>query len=255
MGHTVMHWILSFVLFVSSQQGFRASLTVEEQEQKTDYIVHFKESLIRIEPQNEEEIFLLVDIEKRTVTIVETPKRIHYSADAKGFADLKKAKLVRESWFPWVYSVGLDLVEEVEVREQGPVVLAKGTRGRKTNVYSPAYDRVVAEYWLDPRVEGDLFFQWREVYFDFWSESDELDDAQRARFEIYDQLEGLPRRMEERFRLLTQPRILTVDEWSPARDDSWSIPPMFTEKSIAQLIWEDLIRRLEKWLRPRGIQD
>jgi hypothetical protein len=255
MGITAMLWILSFVLSLSSQQGFRASLTVEERGQKADYIVYFKKGVIRVEPQNEEEIFLLVDIKKRMVTIVETPKRIYYPADIKGFADLRKAKLVRGSWFPWVYQVGQDLVDEAEVRERGPVALANGTRGRKTDVYSPGYDKVVAEYWLDPRVEGNLFFQWQEVYFDFWSESDELDDAQRARFEIYDQLKGLPRRMEERFRLLTQPRILAVEEWGPAEENSWSVPPMFTEKSVAQLIWEDLIRRFEKWLRPKGLPE
>jgi hypothetical protein len=230
-------------------------LSVEEQGQKADYIVYFKEGVIRVEPQDEEEVFLLVDIKERTVTIVETSKRIYYRADIQSFADLEKAKLVRDSWFPWVYQVGRDLVEEAEVREQGPVALPHGARGGKTDVYSPGYDRVVAEYWLDPRVEGDLFFQWQEVYFDFWSESDELDDAQRARFEIYDQLKGLPRRMEERFRLLTQPRILALEEWRPAEEDSWSVPPMFTEKSVAQLIWEDLIHRFEKWLRPKDLPD
>jgi hypothetical protein len=250
-----MFLILSFVLSLSSQQGFRASLKVEEQGQKADYIVSFKKGLIRVEPQDEEEIFLLVDIEKRTVTIVETPKRIYYRADIKGFADLKKAKLVRESWFPWVYQVSQDLVDQAEVRERGPVALAHGPRGLKTDVYSPGYDKVVAEYWLDPRVEGDPFFQWQAVYFDFWSEGDVLDEAQRARFEIYDQLKGLPRRMEERFRLLTQPRILAVEEWGPAEEDSWSVPPMFTEKSVAQLVWEDLIRRFEKWLRPKDLPD
>ncbi len=244
--------ILSLMLSLAQSPAFRALVTVEEQGQKASHIVHVTEGALRIEPESED-LFLLIDVETKTVSLVDTKNRFFCRADGEELERLKDAKLLRESWFPWVYQVSPDLVENLEVRDRGRVRLPNGKAGRKVEVYSNAYDRVVAEYWVDPLVSGRLFFQWREVYLDLWSENGELDEAQQARLEIYDQLKGLPWRMEERFRLLTQPRILVIEEWRAAQQDSWSVPDDYAEKSVAQLIWENLIHRLENWIRPKSL--
>ena len=245
--------ILSFVLSLALSPGFRAHLTVEEQGQKASYIVHFKEGAFRVDPESEEGTYLLIDVEKKSVTIVKTEQRIFCHADGDGLGSLIEADLIRESWFPWFYQASPDLLEQLEIHERGPVRLPNGTKGIKTEVYSEAYDRVVAEYWVDPTIPAHLFFQWGKIDFDLWSEKGERADAQRKRIEIYDQLRGLPWRMEERFRLLTQPRVLSIEEWEPASEDSWSVPEGYAEKSVAQLIWESLLRRFERWLRPKNL--
>ena len=124
-------------------------------------------------------------------------------------------------------------------------------RGRHWIVYSKAYDRVVADYWLDPRLPGDLFFQWSKVYLDFWGEGEEEGDrAQQARMELYSRLEGFPTKMEERFRLLTRSRILRVENRKPLPADAFDIPDDYAAKTPAELLLEDIVRR---WFRPKGV--
>lgn len=245
--------ILSFALSLALPTSFRAHLTVEEQGQKASYVVYLKKGALRVDPESEEGTYLLIDVEKKIFTIVETKQQVYCRADVEGVRSLVKADEIRETWFPWVYQASPDLLEQLEINERGPVPLPNGTKGIKTEVYSETYDRVVAEYWVDPTIPAHLFFQWGKIDFDLWSEKGERVDAQRKRIEIYDQLKGLPWRMEERFRLLTQPRVLSIEKWEPASEDSWSVPEGYAEKSVAQLIWENLLRRLERWLRPKNL--
>ena len=154
------------------------------------------------------------------------------------------------SWFPWVWSVSPDLVENLQLKKSGSFRLPDGRTGLTFSVTCPRYDRVVAEYWLDPEAPGDLFFQWRTVYSDFWSGGDvEEDRAQEKRLHIYSLLSGLPVKMEERLVFLSRPRTLRLEDQGPIPTDAFSIPEDFVEKTESQLLWEDLIRRLESWLR------
>lgn len=248
-----MFLALSLLLSLSLDQGFRAKLTVEEGDDVSVYGVDFQEGLLRIEPEGEAGL-LIVDVASKTVTLILPEERVYCRTDKEGFQRLTDWGMVHSSWAPWAYEVEEDLVENLELRQRGSSRLPSGQRGLLVQAFSERYDRVLAEYWLDPRVSGELFFQWRKIYFDFWNEDDEpANKAQEARLSIYDRLNGLPFRMEERYRLLTRPRVIVLEERQPLPPDAFQIPEEFSEKSVGQLLWQDLLRRFERWFRPSPV--
>lgn len=243
---------MPLLLSLSIALGFHARLDVEEGDDTACLAVDFKDGAIRIVP--EEEIALLVDVEAKTVTLLRKKERIFCRFDRHGLKRLTEAGIVDPSWFPWVYDVSYDLVKNLQVEDRGAVRLPNGETGRRIEAFSNNYRRSVAEYWMDPRTPGQLFFQWRRIYLDLWAEAEDEQEAkvaQVARLELYDRLKGLPWRMEERFRLLSRPRVLRLEGWEPLSDDVWTLPDDVAEKSVVQLLWEDFARRFERWFRPK----
>jgi hypothetical protein len=226
-------------------------VVVEEGDEKSRYDIGFKPGAIRIAPE-EEDYYFIIDTESPRVTLVRTDRRIFCRFDPAGLRRYAQTGGLSIRWFPWLYRVGPDIMEDLSLREAEPFRLPDGRRGRHWKAYSSRYDRVVAEYWTDPQTSGELFFQWIAVYFDFWGEDDEsLDGAQRARLELYRRLEGLPVKMEERLHLLTRPRTLRVENRKALAKDGFDIPDDYEEKTVAQLFWDDIVRR---WSRPKGTQ-
>jgi hypothetical protein len=243
--------VLILLLSFLQTDGFRATLVVEEGDEESRYGVDFKMGAIRVTPE-EEGVYFIVDTESRLVTLVRTDERIYCRFDPQGLRRFSKSGAVNPRWFPWLYRVGPDIVEDLALRELGEFRLPDGRQGRHWSAYSRTYDRVVAEYWLDPQSSGDLFFQWSTIYLDFWGEGDEnADRAQQARLDIYKRLEGLPVKMEERLHLLTRARTLRIENRQPLPADAFDVPMDYEEKTPAALFWEDIVRR---WFRPKGIK-
>jgi hypothetical protein len=243
--------VLLLSLFLSFLQagGFGATLSVEEADEELRYSVDFKVGLIRVAAEGED-FYVLVDTESRTVTLVRTDERIYCRFDPKDVRTTIKNGILDSNWFPWVYHVGPDLVNNLELRRVGDFRLPDGGRGRHWSAYSKTYDRIVADYWLDPSTPAELFFQWSKVYLDFWGEGEEEEDqAQRARLELYSRLEGFPVKIEERFRLLTRSRVLRVENRRPLPADVFEIPEDYRAKTPLELLWDDVLRR---WFRPKG---
>jgi hypothetical protein len=240
-----------FLLLLSFLQagGLTATVVVEENAEEGRYDVDFKPNLIRIRPEGENSYFI-VDTESRRVTLVRTDERVYCRFDPPAFRRYSKSGAVDPQWFPWLYRVAPDIMNDLTLRELDAFRLPDGRPGRHWSAYSNNYDQVVAEYWLDPQAPGDLFFQWSRIYLDFWSEGDErLDEAQRERLDLYQRLEGLPVKMEERLHLLTRTRTLRVENRKPLAAGSFDIPADFSQKTPAQMFWEDIVRR---WFRPKG---
>ena len=87
--------------------------------------------------------------------------------------------------------------------------------------------------------------------FDDGGEGDvEADQAQQTRLELYTDMPGFPVKVEERFVLLTRPRTLTLENLGPVPEDAFDVPANFVEKTEKELLWQDLLRRLERWIRP-----
>ena len=157
-----------------------------------------------------------------------------------------------EDALPWVYPVAGHLVEGPELRPSGPVRLPNGGNGLRFRAYSATYDRILAEYWTDPSAPAGWLLQWRKIYLDFWGSGErEEEEAQRARMSLYEQLNGLPVKMEERFRLLTQARVLRLEKWEDLPPEGFSIPEGYVEKTVSEIIWDGWLHRLERWFRPR----
>lgn len=245
-----MFLAISLFLSLLQTEGFRSTLVVEEGDERIRYTVDFKAGIIRLAPE-EVDVHILLDMESRAVTLVRTDEHIYCRFDSGELRTFIKNGILDSKWFPWVYQVGPDLVEDLELRNVDAFRLPDGRRGRHWRAYSKTYDRIVAEYWLDPCSPGDLFFQWSKAYLDLWGEGEkEQDRAQQARLELYRRLEGFPVRMEERFRLLTRPRILRIENRRPLPADAFEIPDDYVEKAPAELLWEDIVRR---WFRPKGL--
>ena len=164
-----------------SAEGFRAQVVVEEAGEPATYDVHFGEGTIRIDPP-EAELYLLVDVATPGLTLVYPDPGCYYRLEPPEHRALIKEGILKLSWFPWVAPVSLDLIDGVSLESQGRTRLPDGRDGLRYEGTSPAYERVVAAYTVDPNVSADLFFQWREVYFELWGEdSPEADDPQQKR--------------------------------------------------------------------------
>ncbi len=240
------------VLSLVAAEGFHGKLVFEDGEKRASYRLDLKPGVLRIEP-DQAEIYLLLDVDSRTVTLVSKGERFYSRLQAEQFQQLMRVGTVLSSWFPWVYRVSSDLVENLELEEDERARLPDGTPGVRIGVYSTTYDRVVAEYWLDPSLPPSLFFQWRTIYLDFWGEGDaEVDQAQKTRLELYEDMPGFPVRIEERFALLTRPRTLELESSGPVPEDAFELPVGFVEKTGSELFWEGLLKRLERWLQPKS---
>jgi len=241
--------MLSMVLSVLASQDFRARVVVEEGGEEASYLVDFKTGALRIEPE-QAGVHLLMDLDSRTVTLIRSEERDYVRLDREGFRRLMEWGTIEASWFPWVWSVSPDLVENLQLEESGSFRLPDGRKGLRLSATCPSYDRTVAEYWLDPEGPGELFFQWCAVYIDFWGAAgDDDDEAQEKRLRLYSRLSGLPVKMEERFVLLSRARTLRLEDREPIPVDAFTIPEDFVEKTESQLRWDSLLRRLERWLR------
>ncbi len=76
-------------------------------------------------------------------------------------------------------------------------------------------------------------------------------ESRENRLAVYEELDGLPVKMEERFTFLTRPRIVRIEDRQALPEDAFALSNELTEKTPAQLIWEDMARRLERWFRPK----
>jgi hypothetical protein len=232
-------------------EAFRAKLVLEEGERRIGYQVDFKEGAFRIEPEGEG-VYLIVDVEQSAVTLVRKEDKVYCRLSYEEFRKGMDAGIVQLDWFPWVYRVGPDLVENLEIRELGDVVLPDGRQGRRVSAYSESYERNLAEYWLDPTRPSSVFLQWCDVYEELWGSDDvESQRSLEKRLAVYKNLKELPVNMEERFTFLTRPRILRLEDRQPMPDDAFALPDELKEKTLAELMWEDVARKLEKWFRPK----
>jgi hypothetical protein len=246
-----MFSVLILLLSLLQMDGFHATVIVEEGDEESRYEAFFKPGVIRVGPEGED-VYFILDTESRQVTLVRTDRRVFCRLDPSGLRLYARSGALNPQWFPWRYRVGPDIMGELSLRKLETFRLPDGRRGRHWSAYSPTYDRVVAEYWLDPQSSGELFFQWSAIYLDFWSEGDEsLDEAQRARLDLYNQLEGLPVKMEERLHLLTRTRTLRVENRKPLPSGGLDIPADYEEKTPTQLIWDDIVRR---WFQPKEVK-
>jgi hypothetical protein len=234
---------------------FHGKLSLEDGEERATYLMDMREGLLRIEPQDTE-IYLIVDVASRTITLVDKKQSFFCRLQADSFQRLVGNGTIRRSWFPWVYRASSDLVENLVLEKDESARLPDGRPGVRVVAHSKTYDRVVAEYWLDSEWSPDLFFQWRTMYLDFWGEGDmEADQAQQKRLELYENLPGFPVKMKERFGLLTRPRTLELESLGPVPEEAFDVPAEFVEKTEKELLWEDLLRRLERWLRPSSASE
>ncbi len=234
-----------------STAGFRATLLVEEGGTKASYVVDFKPGMIRIEPPDTE-VYLILDVSTPTLTLVHPKDKYFVRIDSGILPQVVDAELVARNWFPWVSSVSPDLIEGVSLEERGHARLPDGRQGLHYVGDSPEYDRPVAEYRLDPRASPTLFFQWTEVYQEFWGEP-EPEAAQEKRLELYASLPRLPLVSEERFVFLSRPRILRIEERRKTPEDAFNIPEDYEEKSAADLLRESLIEQLLRRFGIKGI--
>ena len=232
-------WLaLMLAVQAPSAQGFRASVLVEEAGESTAYVVYFREGTIRIDPP-EAELYLLVDVAAPGLTLVYPDPGCYYRLKPPEHRPLIELGLLKLSWFPWVAPVSLDLVDGVSLESRGPTRLPDGRAGLRFEGMSPAYDRVVAAYTVDPSVSPDLYYQWVNVYVELWGEGDpEADEPQQKRFDLYSQLPGLPVVSEERFSFLSRPRTTRLENWEPVQEDPFRIPDEYEEKDSRELYWE-----------------
>jgi hypothetical protein len=238
------------ILSLAVAGEFHGKLLLEDGEERASYLLDSREGSLRIEPVDAE-VFLILDVTSRTITFVDKDRGFFCRLQAESFQRLVRNGAIRLSWFPWVYPVSSDLVENLVLEKDESARLPDGRRGVRVVAHSKTYDRVVAEYWLDPELPPDLFFQWRTIYLDFWGEGDvEADQAQQTRLELYKDMPGFPVKVEERFVLLTRPRTLTLENLGPVPEDAFDVPANFVEKTEKELLWQDLLRRLERWIRP-----
>jgi hypothetical protein len=248
-----MSMMAVYVAFWSlvAAEDFHGKLVFQEGEERASYRLDLKPGLLRIEPE-EADVYLLLDVDSRTMTLVDEGERFYSRLRGEDFQRLLKSGEVSLSWFPWVYRASSDLLENLEIETKEGARLPDGTSGVHIEVFSTTYERVVAEYWLDPSSSPALFFQWRTVYLEFWGEGDaEADQAQKDRLELYENMPGFPVRMEERFALLTRPRALELENLGPIPEDAFEVPADFVEKAGNELLWESLLKRLERWFRPK----
>ncbi len=238
------------ILSLAVAGGFHGKLVLEDGEERAIYRLDSKQGLLRIEPEDAE-VYLLLDVTSKTVTVVDRDRGFFCRLQAKPFQRLMKIGTIRRCWFPWVYPVSSDLVENLVIEKDENARLPDGRRGVRIMAHSETYDRVLAEYWLDPNLSPDLFFQWRTIYLDFWGEGDvEADQAQQTRLDLYEDMPGFPVKVEERFVLLTRPRTLELESLGPLPEDAFDVPADFAEKTEKELMWESLLRRLESWFKP-----
>ncbi len=242
---------LSLLMSMVQSEAFRAKLILEEGDRRAVYQVDFKEGAFRIEPEGEG-VFLIVDVKETVVTLVRKEDKVFCRLSRDDFRQCVDLGIVRLDWFPWVYSAGPDLVENLEVKRLGSIRLPDGRQGQRVAAYSGSYKRNLADYWLDPNTSPKTFLQWREVYEELWAEGDEKTGRSREnRLAFYAELDGLPVKMEERFIYLTRARILRLEDRQALPEDAFALPNGSTEKTPAQLIWEDMARRLDRWFRPK----
>ena len=235
-----------------SAEGFRAQLLVEEGGTKASYVVDFEPGMIRIEPRDTD-VYLILDVSAPNLTLVNPEQKYFVCIDSVTLPLLVEAELVRRNWFPWVSSVSPDLIEGVSLEERGSAALPDGKRGLYYVGDSPEYDRPVAEYRLDPKASPELFFQWTEVYEDFWGEpAPEAEAAQKKRLALYGSLPRLPLVSEERFVFLSRPRIIRIEERQKIPEDAFTIPEDYEEKSAADLLRETLTEPFAPALRYKG---
>ncbi len=236
--------VLALALQASSEEGFRARLLVEEGGAKASYVVDFKPGMIRIEPPDTD-VYLILDISASRLTLVNPEHKYSVRIDSKTLPLVVEAELVGPNWFPWVSMVSPDLIEGVSLEGRGRAPLPDGRRGLHYVGDSPEYDRPVAEYRLDPKASPDLFFQWTEVYEEFWGEpTPEAEAAQKKRLELYASLPRLPLVSEERFVFLSRPRIIRIEERLKIPEGAFTIPEDYEEKSVVDLLRETLTERL-----------
>jgi hypothetical protein len=240
---------LSLILCFFASEAFRATWVVEEAGREDSWVVAFEKDVLRVDPEDSGRYFL-IKVPSRTVIVVRPEERDFCSVDVEGFRRLVQMGAIEASRFPWVSPVGPDLVENIELKDQGGFSLPDGRKGRVFTVTSETYDRVIAEYRVDLEAPKEIYFQWRTVYGDFWAEGDaEQDRAQEKRLDLYDRLPGVPVEMEERFVLLSRPRSVRLEGLEPAPADWFSVPQDFVEKTASQFLWEDLVSRVERWFR------
>ena len=247
---------LGFTLMLAVQapsaEAFRAQVVVEEAGESATYDVHFGEGTIRIDPP-EVELYLLVDLATPGLTLVYPDPGCYYRVEPPEHRSLIEEGILKLSWFPWVAPVSLDLIDGVSLESRGRTSLPDGRAGVRYEGTSPAYDRVVAAYTVDPGVSPDLFFQWRDVYFELWGEgSPEADDLQQKRFDLYSELPGLPIVSEEHFVYLSRARTTRLEGREQIPDDAFTIPDEYEEGDPRDLYWESVGGRL---LRQLGIKE
>ena len=241
------------LLSLAAAGGFHGELALEDGDLRAGFRLDLKPGVLRIEPE-QADVYLLLDVTSKTMTLVNKEQRFYCRLQPEPFQRLMRDGTVLPSWFPWVYRASSDLVENLVLEKNEGVRLPGGGRGVRIEAYSNTYDRVVAEYWLDPGLSSELFFQWTEIYLDFWGEDeDEADRAQKTRLELYKDMPGFPLRIEERFVLLTRPRTLELKGLGPVPEDAFEVPADFTEKTGNELLWENLVRRLERWFQPKSM--
>jgi hypothetical protein len=250
-------WLaLLLAIQTSSSQGFRASVLIEEAgESTTTYDVYFREGTIRIDPPDSE-LYLLIDVAPPVLTLVYPDPGCYYRLEPPEHRPLIELGVLNLSWFPWVAPVSHDLVDGVSLESRGPTPLPDGRAGLRFEGSSPAYDRVVASYLVDPSVSPDLYYQWVDVYAELWGEgSPEApvpDVAQQKRLDLYSRLPGLPVVSEERFSFLSRPRTTRVEDWRPVEDDPFALPEDYEEADPKELYWESIGGRL---LRELGVKE
>ncbi len=227
-------------------QGLRARVVVETSGAESLYVVDFKPGALRVEPGGASVVFL-VDFDSSTVTLLDTEAKFLCRLEPQRLRRL--AGMVPPAWFPWAYGVSADLVEDLTIETEGEVQLPNGREGLKVSVHSRRYDRVVAQYWIDPTLEGE-FFQSREHYLRFWGTDDaSAEEAQKARLAVYEKLPGIPVKMEERFEYLSRPRTVRIDDIEESPTDAFSLPETFRRLSESELYWDSILSRLREWLR------
>ena len=251
MGSMLAYCLSLGLLAVSATQsggGFQAEVTVQEGDAQRRWTVGFGQGRLRITPQEGEQDFLL-DVESREVIVLDREERLYCRMPPEALRELTQWRALGASWFPWAYSVSDDLVGDLSVEPAREAALPEGGAGLVRRVRHRRYGRRVAEYWLDPEAPRDVFFQWRDVYLLFFSEEDAAaNEAQERRLELYDQLSGVPVRMEERFVLLSQPRITTLGHRETLRDEEMEIPSDYEEVDVSAFYWKEMMRRFTDWL-------
>lgn len=241
-------WLLAAA--VVTPEGFRTEVIVREGEAERRWTVRFGSGRIRVEPVEGKRGFLL-DVDSPEVVILEHEERSYCRMAPEVFRAFTEQGTIGSSWFPWAYPVAPDLVEELALQPATKAPLPGGGWGFHRMVRSRRYERTVAEYWVDPSVPKELFFQWRDVYFFFWKADDKAaEEAQARRLELYDELEGVPVRMEERFALLTRPRTVILDSWELLQEQELWLPEDYEEVDPTGFYWKGLMRRFMEWLTP-----
>ncbi|MGH9463154.1 MAG: hypothetical protein ACRD1X_18245, partial [Vicinamibacteria bacterium] len=143
-------WLaLMFGAQAPSLQGFRTSVIVEQAGESMTYDVYLREGTIRIDPP-EAELYVLVDVTAPGLTLVYPDRGCYYRLKPPEHRPLIELGILNLSWFPWVAPVSLDLVEGVSLESRGKTRLPDGRAGLRFEVTSPAYDRVVAAYTVEP---------------------------------------------------------------------------------------------------------